>query len=248
MIDPVELRRLREQAEARKLAALRRASRRSRRDARAGAAKLRAWPPPSASTSTRSRCCAIRAAAPSPTSCRPRSACLDAGAHGITVHPRPDARHIRAEDVLRAGGADAVARRGIQSRGQSVRAAARGLSGVRCAVRADAAGAGDAGAGFGDGADHVRPWLRLRRGDLGALRDRIAELRALGCRVSLFVDAGCPDIERAADVGAQRIELYTGPYRRSVRARRCGARRLRCARRPRGARRRSGWASTPGTT
>jgi len=30
--------------------------------------------------------------------------------------------------------------------------------------------------------------------------------------VSLFVDAGCPDVERAADVGAQRIELYTGPY------------------------------------
>jgi len=49
-------------------------------------------------------------------------------------------------------------------------------------------------------------------GDLAELRERIAELRALGCRVSLFVDAGCPDVERAADVGAQRIELYTGPY------------------------------------
>ena len=47
---------------------------------------------------------------------------------------------------------------------------------------------------------------------MAPLRDRIAELRALGCRVSLFVDAGCPDIERAADVGAQRIELYTGPF------------------------------------
>jgi len=28
----------------------------------------------------------------------------------------------------------------------------------------------------------------------------------------LFVDAGCPDIERAAEVGAQRVELYTGPF------------------------------------
>jgi len=44
------------------------------------------------------------------------------------------------------------------------------------------------------------------------LRERIAELGALGCRVSLFVDAGCPDIERAAEVGAQRVELYTGPF------------------------------------
>ena len=49
-------------------------------------------------------------------------------------------------------------------------------------------------------------------GDLGALREHIAELRGLGCRVSLFVDAGCPDVERAAELGAQRIELYTGPF------------------------------------
>ena len=31
---------------------------------------------------------------------RAAQACLDAGAHGITVHPRPDRRHITAEDVL----------------------------------------------------------------------------------------------------------------------------------------------------
>ncbi|MDS9991138.1 pyridoxine 5'-phosphate synthase, partial [Xylella fastidiosa] len=32
---------------------------------------------------------------------RAASACIDAGAHGITVHPRPDARHIRHDDVIR---------------------------------------------------------------------------------------------------------------------------------------------------
>ncbi|HVR81305.1 MAG TPA: pyridoxine 5'-phosphate synthase, partial [Luteimonas sp.] len=48
--------------------------------------------------------------------------------------------------------------------------------------------------------------------DGAALRPHIAALKALGCRVSLFVDAGCPDLERAAAVGANRIELYTGPF------------------------------------
>jgi pyridoxine 5-phosphate synthase len=49
-------------------------------------------------------------------------------------------------------------------------------------------------------------------GDLGLLRERIAELRALGCRVSLFVDAGVAGLEQAAALGAERIEIYTGPY------------------------------------
>ena len=40
----------------------------------------------------------------------------------------------------------------------------------------------------------------------------VAELREIGCRVSLFVDAGCPGLEEAARVGAHRVELYTGPY------------------------------------
>jgi len=44
------------------------------------------------------------------------------------------------------------------------------------------------------------------------LRPLIAELKSYGCRVSLFVDAGNPDIAAAAAIGADRIELYTGPY------------------------------------
>jgi pyridoxine 5-phosphate synthase len=136
--------------------------------------------------------------------------CLDAGAHGITVHPRPDARHIRAEDVF----ALAVL---TQSRGVEFnlegnpfappRAGYPGFAALCAQTRpAQATLVPD-----GDGqitSDHGFDFS----GDVAPLRDRIAELRALGCRVSLFVDAGCPDIERAADVGAQRIELYTGPF------------------------------------
>ncbi|HKN77681.1 MAG TPA: pyridoxine 5'-phosphate synthase [Lysobacter sp.] len=136
--------------------------------------------------------------------------CLDAGAHGITVHPRPDARHIRAEDVY----ALAVL---TQSRGVEFnlegnpfappRAGYPGFAALCAQARpAQATLVPDA-----DGqitSDHGFDFS----GDLGLLRERIAELRALGCRVSLFVDAGCPDIERAAEVGAQRVELYTGPF------------------------------------
>lgn len=34
----------------------------------------------------------------------------------------------------------------------------------------------------------------------------------MGVRVSLFMDAGCPSLERAAEIGADRVELYTGPF------------------------------------
>jgi len=40
----------------------------------------------------------------------------------------------------------------------------------------------------------------------------VAELKAMGVRVSLFMDAGAPGLALAADMGVDRIELYTGPY------------------------------------
>lgn len=138
------------------------------------------------------------------------STCLDAGAHGITVHPRPDARHIRAEDVYAL--AALTQSRGVEFNLEGnpfapPRVGYPGFAALCEATRptqatlvpdSDAQITSDHGFDFS--------------GDLGELRERIAELRALGCRVSLFVDAGCPDVERAAEVGAQRIELYTGPY------------------------------------
>jgi len=138
------------------------------------------------------------------------STCLDAGAHGITVHPRPDARHIRAEDVYAL--AALTQSRGVEFNLEGnpfapPRVGYPGFAALCEATRptqatlvpdSDAQITSDHGFDFS--------------GDLGELRERIAELRALGCRVSLFVDAGCPVVERAAEVGAQRIELYTGPY------------------------------------
>ena len=49
-------------------------------------------------------------------------------------------------------------------------------------------------------------------GDTAALAGQVAAFAALGCRVSLFVDAGVAGLEHAAALGAHRIEIYTGPY------------------------------------
>jgi pyridoxine 5-phosphate synthase len=40
----------------------------------------------------------------------------------------------------------------------------------------------------------------------------VREFKSLGCRVSLFMDAGSDEIERVAELGADRIEIYTGPF------------------------------------
>ena len=141
---------------------------------------------------------------------RAATACLDAGAHGITVHPRPDARHIRADDVHAL--AALTRARGVEVNIEGnpfapPRAGYPGLLALCEAARpAQATLVPD-----GDGqltSDHGFDF----RGDLGELRALVAALKALGCRVSLFVDAGDPRVERAAEIGADRVELYTGPY------------------------------------
>lgn len=138
------------------------------------------------------------------------TACLDAGAHGITVHPRPDRRHIRAEDVLalstltRARGAE------FNIEGNPFAPPREGYPGLlplceqtrpaQATLVPDGDGQLTSDHGFDFGRDGER------------LRPLIAALKSYGCRVSLFVDAGNPDIAQAAALGADRVELYTGPY------------------------------------
>lgn len=138
-------------------------------------------------------------------------ACLDAGAHGITVHPRPDARHVRAADV------DALARltrtRGVELNleGNPFAPPRAGYPGFLALceharpAQATLVPDGDAQLTSDHGFDFAR--------DADALRPLVAALHALGCRVSLFAnaDAGA-SVAHAAHAGADRIELYTGPY------------------------------------
>ena len=141
---------------------------------------------------------------------RAAQACLAAGAHGITVHPRPDQRHIRPDDVralsvlTRAHGVE------LNVEGNPFappRAGYPGFLALCDEVRpAQATLVPD-----GDGqitSDHGFDFSR----DAGRLQPLVTALKAMGCRVSLFVDAGCEGLEEAARIGADRIELYTGPF------------------------------------
>ena len=141
---------------------------------------------------------------------RAARACLDAGAHGITVHPRPDARHIRSDDVLAL--AALCHERGVEFNleGNPFAPPREGYPGFH-ALCAQALPAQATLVPDGDGqltSDHGFDFAADGQG----LRPHVAALKALGCRVSLFVDVGDPDVAAAAETGADRVELYTGPF------------------------------------
>ena len=130
--------------------------------------------------------------------------CLQAGAHGITVHPRPDARHIRAHDVrdlhqLMQAWPDAEFN--IEGNPfQNLMDFVRDVRPHQCTFVPDSEGQFTS--------DHG--WDLAR--DADRLRPLIAEAQALGVRVSLFMDADPAAMAAAKAVGADRIELYTEPY------------------------------------
>ncbi len=136
--------------------------------------------------------------------------CLDAGAHGLTVHPRPDARHIRSDDVHAL--AMLCRERGVEFNVEGnpfapPRSGYPGLLALCEATRpAQVTLVPDS-----DGqltSDHGFDFIR----DGAALGPLITAFKALGCRVSVFVDVGDPHVAVAARLGADRVELYTGPY------------------------------------
>ncbi|WEN15518.1 pyridoxine 5'-phosphate synthase [Rhodanobacter sp. AS-Z3] len=144
-----------------------------------------------------------------PDICRAAQTCIEAGAGGITVHPRPDQRHVRPHDV-RALASMLRGRVEFNIEGNPFAAArgdypglielARGVRPTQVTLVPD-----------GDGQITSDHGFDLRQ-DIERLRPLVAELCELGCRVSLFVDAGCKDFELATAIGVQRIEIYTGPY------------------------------------
>jgi pyridoxine 5-phosphate synthase len=136
---------------------------------------------------------------------------LDAGAHGITVHPRPDGRHIRRPDVyqLRALVAE---RPGIEFNIEGnpfhdLLPLVRDTRPHQCTLVPDDPGAATSDHGW----DLPRDGRRLEQ--------LIAQLRALGIRVSLFMDPVAAAMRAARELGADRVELYTEPYARAFAAR-----------------------------
>ncbi len=130
---------------------------------------------------------------------------LDAGAHGITVHPRPDGRHIRAADVHElAQLLKTWPSAEFNIEGNPFEPPLLELSRLvrpqQCTLVPDDPGALTS--------DHG--WDLSR--DAQRLRPVIADLKGLGIRVSLFMDASPDAMAVAAAIGADRVELYTEPY------------------------------------
>jgi pyridoxine 5-phosphate synthase len=133
---------------------------------------------------------------------------LDAGAHGITVHPRPDQRHIRADDVAPIA---AVVKRYPNAEYNIEGNPFQGLVEHCEAVRPDQATlVPDAREAFTS--NHGWNLVELGGAERNALRQAVSRLRALGVRVSLFLDPIAEMMPLACDLGASRIELYTEPY------------------------------------
>ena len=134
------------------------------------------------------------------------SIALEAGAHGLTVHPRPDERHIRKSDVP-------ILRDLIRQRFSGTRIQYRRQSGCAALLRWSRQTKPDQVTLVPDDirqstSDHG--WnIQAHR---GFLRDVVGRLKSGGMRVSLFIDAE-PDLPYlAAEVGADRVEIFTGPY------------------------------------
>ena len=139
-----------------------------------------------------------------PSVTRAASLCLQAGAQGITVHPRPDQRHIRDSDVddLAALLKDWPDRE-FNIEGNPM----HNLMGLVEKFRPQQVTFVPDGQGQFT-SDHG--WRFPQ--DAQALRPLIAQAQAWGARVSLFMDAEPDSMVFAKEVGANRVELYTEPY------------------------------------
>jgi pyridoxine 5-phosphate synthase len=130
--------------------------------------------------------------------------CLDAGADGITIHPRPDQRHIRPADVSEL----AVLLRSYPQAEFNIEGNpfhdylphVQATRPQQCTLVPDETSAATSDHGW-----------NLRQ-DSERLAPMVKTLQALGARVSLFLDPDPAAVELAAKLGVQRVELYTAPY------------------------------------
>ena len=132
---------------------------------------------------------------------------LEAGADGITVHPRPDARHITTQDVHDLA---QLMKRWPQAEFNLEGNPFHNLMDLVREVRPHQA------TFVPDSVEQATSdhgWDLVRDGE--RLRPLIAELHGLGVRVSLFMDPDPPAMALARAVGADRVELYTEAYARA---------------------------------
>ncbi|NLK47351.1 MAG: pyridoxine 5'-phosphate synthase [Bacteroidales bacterium] len=126
--------------------------------------------------------------------------CERFGAQGITVHPRPDERHIRYQDVLDL--------RPLITTEFNIEGypTDRFISLVKSVKPHQVTLVPDPPEALTSNAG----WDAIKHQDF--LREVIAEFKQAGIRVSVFIDTDCKNIEAAAKTGTDRVELYTEPY------------------------------------
>ena len=139
-----------------------------------------------------------------PSVTRAAELCLQAGAQGITVHPRPDERHIRSHDVLEL----AALMKSWPDREYNIEGnpSQNLMEFIRQVRPHQATFVPDSEDQFTS--DHGWSFPQ----DAKRLAPLIAECQALGVRVSLFMDPVPEQMAAARAVGVDRVELYTEPY------------------------------------
>lgn len=136
---------------------------------------------------------------------------VKAGANGLTAHPRPDQRHIRPGDItVLANTVKANPHLELNIEGNPFASALADYAGLlnittehkpaQCTLVPDSNTQKTSDHGFDLFKDGTQ------------LKPIIDELKTKGIRVSLFMDPNCEQIEQAHLIGADRIELYTGPF------------------------------------
>ena len=142
---------------------------------------------------------------------------IESGALGITVHPRPDQRHIRPQDVhdLAELLADPQYKHiefniegnpfaGPETNGYpGFMALVTEVRPHQCTLVPDDPGQLTSDHGWD---------LQAHQREGGQLSDILAQLKAVNCRISLFMDPDEAQISLASELGTDRIEFYTGPY------------------------------------
>jgi pyridoxine 5-phosphate synthase len=130
--------------------------------------------------------------------------CIEAGAHGITLHPRPDQRHARPSDVYELGemlaGSTPVEFNVEGNPFPEFLEIVHKVRPTQCTLVPDSA----------DVLTSDRGWELIHEGK--RLKPIISDLKDAGIRVSLFMDAESTEFEQAREAGADRVELYTKSY------------------------------------
>lgn len=138
-----------------------------------------------------------------PSVARAAQVCIDAGAHGITVHPRPDERHIRESDVYELKKLATSVEFNIEGNPHP-----RYMEIVRKAQPTQATLVpDDPGQSTSD-----HGWDLTREENVARLVPLVRDLKQWGCRVSVFIDPEPHLMAAAKQTGTDRVELYTEPY------------------------------------